>query len=972
MKRGFFRDASHPSAFLAVIACGAGLWSCDVNDKQASESSLARLAAGDSLEFRLPTRDGTTESASLEFAVDSGKTYTVAWSDPGPSVAMSVTAAAGDAPYQELSTDVGGFEHAIRFPATKTGNLKLVATGVPGAAFQVGLRARDGFPIPVALPDSFEYDDLRQGAQPLKADGSWQRHTSTTSGRPDVDWMRFDVDSGNVYAVVREDSLLAGATMSLFTADSLALDGRSFVANRKARLYCRVAAPSGRGGYYRIRLEVSKGLPAGYLAPDRYESDNTLATASALPLDSSWQDRTLPVSGKIRDVDLIRIDGDSGRTYRIYFRPSDTNYSAASARIIGPDSIPEAFKSSIYRHNSTFIAHCGRRGPFFVEVKDNGYATSYRIAAVAADGLPDWAVSSGTQAGRDKLSAPALGTDSVQVVKGWLLGDDTGWVKLETDAERFYAIEPNLSTALSGGRNFGVEILDSAGSSVRTFKSGSSGTILVPSGFHGYLRIAPDYSRSLESIGYAVTVKTMVPPADPREPNNSLSTASPIPVDGSRISGWISYEDPDWMSIKVDSGRRIAVNLTGSVYGDLYTRDSASVGRAYGGTSAGYGWVDYLPQRNGTVYLKVQGMEGFHPYSLWIDKAGADSMGSCGSVAEACQIESDSVAAVKSYTSSSQYFFRLRTTAGTTYRIETQTNGSSSLFIVSPVGQALRSSALLNGDDFYRGYYLASASDEIVVSASVSSWGNSDPRYFRMRVSEVRDASDEGGMADAADLAVNGAATNGMLILGDADFLKFHVDSGSVYSIAVKGDDSVAVGILSSDSSQKVGMGCAPGVESKLRFQADQTGTWYAGLHGGTWSPETNWSVSLVGYPKGTSRVDTSRSNAMALVADGKTSMRSLVVGDADWYSLQADSGVSYRLILESDQSLVVSTYAADGSDLGNSTYFSQAEGSGFLDLRQSYRSRVYFRISNWSPPSDVREPIRYSLRLENVEKVSP
>lgn len=944
-------------ASLAVATIFAGsvvLASCDADKLvRAADPSAPRIAVGDSVAGVVPQEAVGAASASYGFVADSGRTYKISWRERSASVSMVVRTDDGAAVYSEFSDSGSGAFKSLLFPASKGGGYQVVATGIAGSRFDLRLSATDGLPPWVALPDSFERDDRIVGATDLRADGSWQRHSLTTSGRPDVDWVRIAVDSGLQYTVVRRDSLAVGVSGGFYDQDSVPLSKDGWVANRKGHVYYRVAASSGRGGWYRLQLVVLKPIDADPVLPDEYENDNTMFTAKRIETNGVWQNRTLHLlPDGTADRDLVWFQCDSGRTYRVQFRsPVPAAYNAFIVPF-NPDSTYPA--STTNRQGDTVVVSvpCLRTGRYYVSVKTYSTAFPYSLAVVDSNGIdtsmlpgPEW-----TSKNRENaLTLP----DDTAAFTGKLHGTDTNWLRIPVRKGGRYELRIDEAASSPAFRGF-VSIQDSAGRVLHEAEfrwNLSAQKVLEPTSDGEYfLRITRGTAVSAEILRYQVRVGSSLQVRDSLEPDDLPDKAATIPVGAPPFRRWMSRGDVDWMKIPVDSGRRIEVTVDGGVSAGLFSLDSLCAGERIPGTNT----LDYLPRRTGYMLLRVAGTAGNQPYTVKVRTHPLGVAGACGAFAAPCLVLGDSVSVERKLAYKEEVWFKFPARSGALYRIDglkSATNVGSVQFFASD-SSALKD--VVTKDEYgsysFRSYYPAKKDDTVLFRFS-NDWYQSGVAGIWFWVSEVRDDPSEPGdnsLAGALDLQVSDTWSTGSLSQGDRDILKLELDSGKVYLLDLTATDSLHARILLPDSTEE---GRADGMRSTMRYAPGASGIRYLELTGRPAALETRWSVKLRAFDADGYVPTPNLKGATALATDGIPQKRRLVGADKDWVFIEVDSGASYRFEMSSTASVDLEFFSEDSIHVGSQYTWGVA---AVQDLSLPRKGRIYVSIApNYTEVAD-------------------
>jgi len=232
----------------------------------------------------------------IKFQVAAGKSYRIRTTS---SFVMDV------AYYPDSTTTISSSDQGTgtEFRATKN-----------GTAF-VMLKAYNGFPdagaydVAVSVDtvgvDAYEPDDLPSQAASIPSNGSAQSHYLQPG---EVDWIKFQTDSGKAYLV--DYSGLNYPYIQIYsdsTGTTVAFIGTSAVGFRAKATQTYYAEIAGTDTYgpYKVSVMVDTNT-------DAYEPDDTRATASTIDVGSGQAHYLQP-----GDVDWVKFQADSGTTYTI-------------------------------------------------------------------------------------------------------------------------------------------------------------------------------------------------------------------------------------------------------------------------------------------------------------------------------------------------------------------------------------------------------------------------------------------------------------------------------------------------------------------------------------------------------------------------------------------------------------------------------------------------------------------------------
>ncbi len=966
----------HSKCFAAILACTALLASCDITEKRVEPAPSGRLAVGDSVTTEIPGSNSDTASVLWEFHADSGRSYLIRWTGSGSSAAANIFSSTGIRQYVELRGPSGGWDAVACFPATRSSTYRLGVTGFGRTRISVKLDDSSGIGSWVARPDRWEYDNERSAASWIAADSSWQTRSLSTSGSPDVDWMAVQVDSGRTYTVTKVDSSLGAANLQLFTTDSVAVSGNNFMSYHKGSFLVRVAATSGRGGFYRIMAASTGGYLKRDIPKDDYESDNTFLTAKALVPDDSWQSRTAHWGLRNSDLDLIRLEADSGMTCIVRIRNSDSTSPYVRGRILGPDSVERPSRADFANGTWTIEAPITKRGPVYLEIGSDYLCEAYAVSMKATKGLPSWA-SISNEAPRAFGSASPLPLDSMpRVFK--LLGYDTNWIKIPVDSGFSYKIEFDETEGMSNTiRTSHFQIFDTL--------NVPSGDVLENENYYSppasatfdswrkgfrYLRLAPGGITPNTAIVFAVRASRKPIPADAFEPDNSMATATPLKTDSKAIHRSITGIDRDWIRIDLDSGAHSSIVLEGpsDLGWNLYSRDSLPMTATAVKLGDGRTIIDQTPLRSGPVFLLVSTTSLIpRAYSILAESATSTDTG-CLSSDSPCTIPAEGGSIWTTLRSRTTQYHTLPAKAGNTYLFHAEIRTSSVFGLIDSTGIEQSPSTAKTISTSQNIVYHATADGTLRYWMKLPDYLGGYREPLRAWWTVVPDDISEPGdstFSGALDLP-SGGSRSGALTPGDRDAVKFHVDSGTSFSLATKADDTLSIKIFSPDSVMQKSVTGPPTSSPALRWDAKTSGTWYAVLSGA--GALNRWTLSLdtasaLGFGR-----DTTLSSAQTLAADG-TSLSGRILGkDVGWVAVAMDSGALYEIGIESPDLFLAKLFTADSIALPtNQTQpiLPPTVGSpvGKVRLRQS--GKLFIRIEGIR--TGTLTPTEYKIRASKT-----
>jgi len=444
--------------------------------------------------------------------------------------------------------------------------------------------------------DSYESDDGLTKAVALTSGGATlNRYLS----KNDTDWFKFTADSGKYYTVAYPTNSLSYIYTYFYTADSAMVPsaqtslssytGGSFVCAKSGTYYVKVM--SSYTGLYSASLTSTTTLPSWYSAPDAFEPDNKLSTASVLKADSSVAKHSM-VYG---DEDWTKVSVDSGKTY--VFSVKNTGSYNCYFYLYSADSAVISSSTTAYYGETMSSVYTARRATdLYVRITSGSSTTNYQLSVQPAP-------TDTFESDNGLSTAKTLALDGV--AQNRILYGSEDWIKIHLDSAGSYQIRTeNLGTStylyneIYSADSVVLSSYVSVGTSssnLRTYKATKASDI--------YVRV---YNSYLNTYVTRYTILARPEPTDTFESDNGLSTAKAINTDGVAQYHLMTSTDQDWVAFQIDSGYTYTItakSLTSdymSLY--LYTADSAALG-SYTYSSAPY--VTVLGRRKTTYYAKV-------------------------------------------------------------------------------------------------------------------------------------------------------------------------------------------------------------------------------------------------------------------------------------------------------------------------------------------------------------------------------
>jgi predicted metal-dependent phosphotriesterase family hydrolase len=459
---------------------------------------------------------------------------------------------------------------------TKTGRMFLDFSGyssTSSGAYKVAIY------LDTAGVDKYEPDDTRAQATLITTDSAVQSHYLQAG---EDDWYKFDAQAGKSYKVTVSSSFTGE---SYVYADSATTSSSQTYSSSST--YTVKAAKTGRmfvdfSGYstsytgaYKIAISVDT---AGV---DKYEPDDTRATATLITTDSAVQTHYLQAG----EDDWYKFEAQAGKTYKVTTSSSFTGESYVYA-----DSATTS--SQTYSSSSTYTVKAAKTGRMFVDF--SGYSTSYTGAYKIAISVDTTGVDK-YEPDDTRAQATLITTDSVSQ-SHYLQAGEHDWLKFKADSGKTYKVTIGN---FSDGRFYvypdsaSTSYLLSTTSTSGSVKATKSGTMFID--FYGY---STSYSGA-----YKIAVSVDTTGIDKFEPDDSKAKANLITTDGVSQSHFLQVGDTDWVKFKVDSGSTYVLSTSGaaSTYMHLYA-DSTTTSYYTGSTS-----VSLKATKSGTFFANVAG-----------------------------------------------------------------------------------------------------------------------------------------------------------------------------------------------------------------------------------------------------------------------------------------------------------------------------------------------------------------------------
>lgn len=624
--------------------------------------------------IRLPDPTGDSQDTyRLSFQVDSGKMY-VAVVENGGRMGASVVHE-GALSFYGAKSSRDSLRDSVFLPSVRSGTyvLNLVRDSSSHGATAILLEPR-GLPDSLELPDAHGVPD----SAIIPTDGTtWNltRHGWAGMRLQRSDTITMICDTGFRYVI--KDTASSGDVRlnGIFTPDGITTRGYETFSNRDG--VTLVPERIGRfrmvfDGYsttanYAVSVSKKEGLPAERIV-DRYEPDNTMASASMIPPDSTWQWRTFHnnKAGSI-DPDLVAFRADSGSTYRLWIEAGsmagtakdDVSLLATSAIIqavaLSSDSTRMVATESFGNGMRCLVIPANRTGTMVVRLASYNRGIDYRLALTTSRGLP--ATMSSTRGRIQMVDAPGLDSFSISMTNS---GGDTDVVAVTVRKDRVYTFSHSIQMGLAHLKLAlqGTSVVGKTRDALpMCYVSDRDGVLLLKihqigwyenpcSGLGCSTQPGVNIWYGIDStMQYTLSVASAPMIRDTLEPDSTMKSAHSAVIGGAAIHRFLSTDDTDWFRFDVRSGWKthivvrsdsLIVSPPGYVDVVLLGSDSTVLGRDQLDCSTGddSAVFDLDPWKSGAVHLKLAAYGENHavPYysvqatetEILSDSSGAD------------------------------------------------------------------------------------------------------------------------------------------------------------------------------------------------------------------------------------------------------------------------------------------------------------------------------------------------------------
>jgi hypothetical protein len=388
----------------------------------------------------------------------------------------------------------------------------------------------------------------------------------TTSAKDSVR-IAFAADSGKTYRLIVADSTSSLAlhvenldSVRQFSSFAMDFSKKTTIIDfpcAKTGMYYMVVTGK-PGAVVRVSQTVREGLPTSFVAADGFEPDSTMHTASAIPADGNWNQRTC-TSGLVGDVDWYFTPTLPGHTYAIEFKDTVVLYGGAR-------SLWDADSNRIGLPTTSSLSYSSfETGRIWFRTDCDPSGNRYKLRVTETVGYPSGSTLPDAFETDDSLHSPLAKADSgftARTMHGLSTSKDTDWTRFEVTGGRSWTVAVWDTTVSIGSRLSGLP----AGIAATSTFSGAKGratltTWTFPSLASGIVTLRTTGSKA---GGYALQAWASGPlPDSIRMPDawetDSKNRPTPLKTDSQFLSrnfhGVRTSGDTDWIALDLDSGR---------------------------------------------------------------------------------------------------------------------------------------------------------------------------------------------------------------------------------------------------------------------------------------------------------------------------------------------------------------------------------------------------------------------------------
>jgi hypothetical protein len=469
-------------------------------------------------------------------------------------------------------------------------SLTYEATQTDTAKFQIWAYTKAHYTITVQdtagvggdqIVDSYEDDDTISKAKLLPADGNWQQRTIDPDDikQSVSDWVQFPCDSTRTYTLqsisfnglgvtaYSPDSVWLPITFSETFEDWHLVQRAEFSSPHSGTCYMELGANSSRS--YKVALTSRAGV-ADSIPVDVFEPDNVPSRAKYLLSDSTVQRRTFHMTEysynnppETKDVDWVRLNVDSGKTYSIY--PTGATYVAmydgdTTRRL----DLRETFSSSSSR---VLVYPAAKNTTLLLKVTSSKASPqAYTIATVAHDGLASAYVPDAYESDDDFKSAKTLPSDgswqSHSIHLTPVGANNLDFLSFDADSGRTYTLKVVSWTSL----NVFVLRADSSLPLLEGIIGDTLETLTLPVTHTGKYFVSVNSRNSSTRATYRISLQSeaglpsyAIP--EPGETDTGWGNAIVLAAGAPTLGRFLAGDDTDWVRVPRKAGYSYTISV---------------------------------------------------------------------------------------------------------------------------------------------------------------------------------------------------------------------------------------------------------------------------------------------------------------------------------------------------------------------------------------------------------------------------
>jgi len=388
-----------------------------------------------------------------------------------------------------------------------------------------------------------------------------------TTAAKDSIRIAFAADSGKTYRLIVVDSTSSLAlhvenldSVRQFSSFAMDFSKKTTIIDfpcAKTGTYYMVV--TGKPGVVaRASQTVRDGLPSSFVAPDGFEPDSTMHSASAIAPDGGWNQRTC-TSGLVGDVDWYFTPTLPGHTYEIEFKDTVVLYGGARS-LWGADSNRIGLPTTSSLSYSSF-----ETGKIWFRTDCDPSGNRYKLRVTETVGYPGGSTLPDAFETDDSLHPAQARADSgftARTLHGLSSTKDTDWTRFEVTGGSTWSVAVWDTTGSIASRLHGLP----AGITATSTFSGTKGRATLTTWTFPSLAgdIATLRTTGGKAGGYALQAWASGPLPDSIRMPDAWETDSKIrpmllKTDSQFLSrtlhGVRTSRDTDWIAMDLDSGR---------------------------------------------------------------------------------------------------------------------------------------------------------------------------------------------------------------------------------------------------------------------------------------------------------------------------------------------------------------------------------------------------------------------------------